>query len=144
MVDLDLYFEIHRNWPCGLLCDKFVNVSCVIEKHMTLIFNVVFYMWPWYYVVQLLCYAVSSSLQPMYCSMPGFRVHCLLEFTRYCVHWIQPSHPLLPPSSAFYLSQGLSNESTLRIRWSEYWSFSFNISPSSEYSGLNGWISLLS
>ena len=55
MVDLDLYFEIYRNWLCGLLCDKFVDVSCVLEKHVTLISNVEFYMWPWYYVVQLLC-----------------------------------------------------------------------------------------
>ena len=55
MVDLDLYFEIYRNWHCGLFCDKFVNVSCVLEKHVTLIFNVEFYMWPWYCVVQLLC-----------------------------------------------------------------------------------------
>ena len=30
----------------------------------------------------------------------------------------------------------LSNESTLRMRWPKYWSFSFNISPSNEYSGL--------
>ena len=44
MVDLDLYFEIYRNWLCGLLCDKFVDVSCVLEKHVTLISNVEFYM----------------------------------------------------------------------------------------------------
>ena len=52
---------------------------------------------------------------------------------------IQPSHPLLSPSPpAFNLSQhqGLSNESVLCIRWPKYWSFSFSISPSNEYSGL--------
>ena len=52
---------------------------------------------------------------------------------------IQPSHPLLSPSPlAFNLSQHqvFSNESALRIRWPEYWSFSFSISPSNEYSGL--------
>ena len=52
---------------------------------------------------------------------------------------IQPSHPLSSPSPpALNLSQnqGLSNESALHIRWPKYWSFSFSISPSNEYSGL--------
>ena len=51
---------------------------------------------------------------------------------------IQPSHPLLSPSSAFHLAQhqSLSNESVFCIRWPKYWSFSFSISPSNEYSGL--------
>ena len=52
---------------------------------------------------------------------------------------IQPSHPLSSPSPpAFSLPQhqGLSNESALCIRWPKYWSFSFSISPSNEYSGL--------
>ena len=52
---------------------------------------------------------------------------------------IQPSHPLSSPSPpAFNLSQCqvFSNESALRIRWPQYWSFSFSISPSSEYSRL--------
>ena len=51
---------------------------------------------------------------------------------------IQPSHPLLSPSPACHLSQhqGLSSESALHIRWPNYWSFSFSISPSNEYSGL--------
>ena len=46
-------------------------------------------------------------------------------------------HPS-PSLPAFNLSQhqGLSNESVLHIRWPKYWSFSFSISPSSEYSGL--------
>ena len=56
-------------------------------------------------------------------------------------------HPLLllppiPPSSRVF-----SNESTLRIRWPKYWSFSFSISPSNEYSGLISfrmdWLDLL-
>ena len=55
---------------------------------------------------------------------------------------IMPSnhpHPLLSPFlPALNLSQHqvFSNESTLHIRWPKYWSFSFNISPSSEHSGL--------
>ena len=76
--------------------------------------------------------------------MLGLPVHCQLpEFTQTHVHGvgdaIQPSHPLLSPSPpALNLSQhqGLSNESVLHIRWPKYWSFSFSISPSNEYSGL--------
>ena len=45
-------------------------------------------------------------------------------------------HPLLFPSSIFPSIRVFSNESVLHIRWPKYWSFSFSISPSSEYSGL--------
>ena len=44
--------------------------------------------------------------------------------------------PLLLPPSIFPCIRVFSNESTLRIRWPKYWSFSFSISPSNEYSGL--------
>ena len=45
-------------------------------------------------------------------------------------------HPLLLPPSIFPSIRVSSNESVLHIRWPEYWSFSFSISPSNEYSGL--------
>ena len=45
-------------------------------------------------------------------------------------------HPLLLPPSIFPCIRVFSSESVLRIRWPKYWSFSFNISPSNEYSGL--------
>ena len=81
---------------------------------------------------------------PVDCSTLGFPVHHPLpEFTQTHVHWvgdaIQPSHPLLSPSPpAFNLSQHqvFSNESAHCFRWPKYWSFSFSISPSNEYSGL--------
>ena len=44
--------------------------------------------------------------------------------------------PLLLSPSTFNSIKVFSNESVLRIRWPKYWSFSFNISPSNEYSGL--------
>ena len=44
-------------------------------------------------------------------------------------------HPLLPPS-IFPSIRVFLNESVLHIRWPKYWSFSFNISPSNEHSGL--------
>ena len=50
-------------------------------------------------------------------------------------HLILCCPPLLPPS-IFPSIRVFSNESVLHIRWPEYWSFSFSISPSSEYSGL--------
>ena len=92
---------------------------------------------------------------PMDCSMPGLPVyHQLLELAQTHVHRVgdatQPSHPLSSPSPpAFNLSQHqvFSNESVLRIRWPKYWSFSFSISPSNEYSGLiffrMDWLDLL-
>ena len=81
---------------------------------------------------------------PMDCSTPGLPVHHqLLEFTQTHVHWvddaIQPSHPLSspsPPALSLSQHQGFPNESALRIRWPKYWSFSFNISPFNEHSGL--------
>ena len=45
-------------------------------------------------------------------------------------------HPLLLPPSIFPSIRVFSNESALCIRWPKYWSFSFSISPSNEYSGL--------
>ena len=46
------------------------------------------------------------------------------------------SHPLLLPPSIFPSIRVFSNESVCPIRWPKYWSFSFSISPSNEYSGL--------
>ena len=79
---------------------------------------------------------------PMDCSILGFPVHHQLpEPTQTHVLWvsdaIQPSHPLLslsPP--AFPIIRVFSNESDFHITWSKYWSFSFSISHSNEYSGL--------
>ena len=92
----------------------------------------------------------------MDCSLPGFPVHHqLLELTQTHVHWvsgsIQTSHHLSspsPPTFNLLQHQVFSNESALGIRRSKYWSFSFNISPSNEYSGLISfrmdWLDLLS
>ena len=87
---------------------------------------------------------VSNSGTPWTVACQASPVHHqLLEFTQTHVHWvsdaIQSSHPLLSPSPpAFNPShhQGLFSESALHIRWPKYWSFSFNISPSNEHSGL--------
>ena len=92
---------------------------------------------------------------PMNRSTPGLPVHNQLpEFTQTCVHQvrdaIQPSHlcrpllllPPIPPSIRVF-----SSESTLRMRWPKYWSFSFSIIPSKEIPGLISfrmdWLDLL-
>ena len=93
------------------------------------------------------CLVAQSCLtlgDPMDCSMPGFPVlYCLPEFAQTHVHRvhdaIQPSHfclSLLLQPSIFPSIRIFSNESVLCIRWPKYWSFSFSISPSNEYSGL--------
>ena len=91
----------------------------------------------------------------MNCSTPGFPVlHYLPEFVQTHVHWvdgaIQPSHLLLSPlflPSIFPSIRVFFNEWALHIRWPKYWSFSFSISPSNEYSGLISfrmdWLDLL-
>ena len=88
---------------------------------------------------------MSSSCNPMDYSMPGFLVHYqLLE----CAHFmsirsVMPSNHLISvvpfsfclqsfPASGFFFS----SKSVLCLRWPKYWSFSFSISPSNEYSGV--------
>ena len=83
------------------------------------------------------------------CPLPTHRVYsnsCPLSW------WCHPtiSSSVIPFSSflqSFPASGSFPNESALHIRWPEYWSFSFNISPSNEYSGLISfrmdWLDLL-
>ena len=89
-------------------------------------------------------HSCPTLCNPMNRSTPGLPVHHqLLEFTQTHVHLVCDaihhlilSHPLLLLPSIFPSIRVFSNESMLRIRWPKYWSFSFNISPSNEYSGL--------
>ena len=97
----------------------------------------------------------SNSLQPMYCSTPGFPVHHQLpELAQTHVHWvgdaIQPSHPLSSPSPpTFNLSQhqGLFQWVSSSHQVAKVLEFSFSVSPSDEYSGLISyrmdWLDLL-
>ena len=94
----------------------------------------------------LVSQSCPTLFDPMNCSMPGLPVHHQLpEFTQTHVHLesVMPSNhlilcrPLLlllliPPSIRVF-----SNESTLRIRWPKYRSFSFSISPYNEHPGLS-------
>ena len=100
-------------------------------------------------LVHCFCFSVAQSCpilcNHMGCGKPGFPVHHQPpELTQTHVHWvsdaIQWSHPLLTKllllPSIFPSIRVFSNESVLCIRWPNYWSFSFSISPSNEYSGL--------
>ena len=76
---------------------------------------------------------------PMDCGTPGLPVQSLLKSMS--TESVIPSNhlilcrPILPPS-IFPSIRVFSNRSVLHIRWPKYWSFSFSISPSNEYSGL--------
>ena len=94
------------------------------------------------------CYSVTKSCptlcNPMDCNTSGFSVlHYLPEFLKFMsIESVMPSnhlilcHPLLFLPSIFPSIRVFSNELALCIRWPKYWSFSFSISPSNEYSGL--------
>ena len=68
-------------------------------------------------------------------SIVTWSLSCPLSQWCYLTHLVL-CHPLLLLPSIFLSIRVFSNESALCIRWPEYWSFSFDISPSSEYSGL--------
>ena len=90
---------------------------------------------------------------PMDPSMPGLPTNSWSLLKLMSIKSVMPSnhlihcHPFLLPPSIFLGIRVFSNESALRIRWPNYWSFSFNISSSSEYSGLISfrmdWLDLL-
>ena len=96
--------------------------------------------------VQFSCSVVSDSLPPN--ELQHARPPCpsptnsqsLLKLMS--IESVMPSnhlilcHPLLPLPSIFSSLRVFSSESVLHIRWPKYWSFSFNNSPSNEYSGL--------
>ena len=91
----------------------------------------------------------------MDCSTSGFPVHTnsWSSLKLMSIESVMPSnhlilfHPLLLLPSIFPSIRVFSNASALHIRWPKYWSFSFNISPSNEHSGLISfrmdWLDLL-
>ena len=97
----------------------------------------------------------STLCDPMDCSMPGFPVHHQhLKLLKHMpIESVMPSnhlilrYTLLLPPSIFPSIRVFSNESTLRMRWPKYWSFSFSISPCNEYLALISfrmdWLDLL-
>ena len=110
-----------------------------------------------FYYIQfsLVAQLCPTLCDPMDCSMQSLPIHHQLpEFTQtHVIESVMPSNhlilccPLLLSSSIFPSIRVFSNETVLHIRWPKYWSFSFRISPSNEYSGLLSfridWLDLL-
>ena len=150
-----------RNWPGSIAqlwccyelawhprqdyCALLWIINKLTDHHQTGALCVIF--------VQLLS-CIQLFVTPWNCSMPGFPVlHYFPEFTHTQVESIMPSNlfilccPLLLLPSVFPRIWVLSNELTLRIKWPKYWSFTFSISLSNEYSGFicfrSDWLDLL-
>ena len=118
--------------------ENFRNVACQCLQIRIYQFSSVTQSWP------TLC-------DLMDCTMPAFPVHHQLpELPQTHVHRVSDAiQPLMPSNhlifccpllllpSIFPSIRVFSNESTLRIRWPKYWSFSFSLSPSNEYLGLS-------
>ena len=100
----------------------------------------------WHHLLQFSSVTQSclTLCNPMDCSMPGFPVHHQLpELAQtMSIELVMPSNlslilcHILLLLSIFPSIRVFSNESLLPIRWPKYWSFSFSICPSNEYSGL--------
>ena len=98
--------------------------------------------------VQLFATPWTAALQASLSIADSWSLHKLIS-----IELVMPSnhlilcHPLLLLPSIFPSIRVFSNESALRIRWPKYWNFSFNVSPSNEYSGLISfrmdWLDLL-
>ena len=129
-----------------ILCDSFVhNRHLVLTSCMP---GTVFCCCPFAKLCLTFC-------NPVNCSTPGFSVlHYILGFAQTHVHLvsdaIQPSHLLLPsspPALSLSQHQGLFQWVGCLHQVPKYWSFSFSISPSNEYSGLisfgNDWFDFL-
>ena len=124
----------------------------------------IWYIFRWWYVKMFQIYSVSSvqsvSHVQLFATPWTAAPQASLSITNswsflklMSIKSVMPSnylilcHPLLLPPSIFPSIRVFSNDSVLCIRWLKYWSFSFSISPSNEYSGLISfrmdWLDLL-
>ena len=93
-----------------------------------------------YFLLNQICPTLCNIMDAAHQASLSFTIfQSLLKFMSIESDTIQWSHPLLPaspPALNFPSVRVFCNESALCIRWPMYWSFSFSISPSKEYSGL--------
>ena len=119
-------WSILENVPCAL--EKFISVPSL--SHVQLCAT------PWTTALQVSLSITSSR------SLLKLRSITSVMLSNHLIFCC----PLLPPS-IFLSIRVFSSESVLRIRWPKYWSFSFSISPSSDYLGLISfkivWLDLL-
>ena len=120
---------------------RHVQLACWIRKPVSVQFSL---------VAQLRLTLQPHGLQdaglPVYQQLPELaqtHVHPVRDAIQHLIF----CHPLLPLPSIFPSIRVFPNESTLHIRWPNYWSFNFSISPSNGYSGLISfmidWLDLL-
>ena len=135
--------QVPTGWPLGSMCSRQwihrwkgigpPNSTTGVLPNQELL----------HWIVTRSCCGSVAQWCPTLCNL-GFAVlHYLPEFVQAHIHWvsdaIQPfilCLPLLLLPSIFPSIRDFSSESALPIRWPKYWSFSFSISPFSEYSGL--------
>ena len=108
-----------------------------------------------YTPIQFSCSVMSDSATPWTAACQAYLsiTNCQSLFKLMYIKSVVPSnhlilcHPLILLPSIFSSNRVFSNDWVLRIRWPNYWSFSFSISPSNEYSGLISfrmdWLDLL-
>ena len=148
------------NYICRFTSIWFSDFPSQSPHHLSLIYSYIFMLSQIFInSTNIQFSSVSQSCptlcDPMNCSLPGLPVHHHLpESPRpMSIESVMPSNhlilcrPLLLLPSIFPSIRIFSNESALHIRWPKYWSFSFSISPSNEYSGLISftmdWLDLL-
>ena len=147
MTSLELtLWRMVRSWKHYLLDQGQQNDS---QYHH--LFNIVFEVFSSVQSVSCICFPETPWTAACRASLSITNSWSLLKLIS--IKLVMPSnhliicHPLLLPPSIFPSIRVFSNESALLIRWPEYWSFSFSISPSNEHSGLISfrmdWLDLL-
>ena len=142
--------DVNRDISCNSTIPFFINGYVSGPKDLERVFIIALFIQ--FSSVAQLC---LTFCDPMDCSIPASlsitNSWSLLKLIS--IESVMPSNhlilcrPLLLLPSIFPSIRVFSDESVLRIRWPKYWSFSFSISPSSEYSGLLSfrmdWLDLL-
>ena len=140
-----LYLCYHKSSQLNCSCDLSPLIIKVNKKYDVI----------WDAQFSSVAQSCPPLCDPMNSSTPSLPVrHQLPEFTQTHVHRvgdaIQPFHPLSSPSAPTLIPPSIrvfSNESSLRMRWPKYWSFSFSISTLNEHPGLISfrmdWLDLL-
>ena len=121
----------------------FFSIS-LFQKPLERTSHIVFFIAVYIYCCCSVAQSCPTLHDPMDCSISGSPVpHHLPEFAQIHVHWTgDASSPLifwcylLLLASVFASIRDFSSELAVLIRWPKYWSFSFSISPSSDYSWL--------
>ena len=133
VISIELPTEVQRShvW----LMDMDLDMNMLVFSSFQSLSCVRLFVTPWNETCQLECISSRSLLKLMSIELVMPSNHLIL-----CC-------PLLLPPSIFPSIRVFSNESVLCIRWPQYWSFSFRINPSNEYSGLISfrmdWLDLL-